>query len=226
MLCICLLSTGSSGIANTEPGAKALFNRQIAEPQNVLNTGLQYWIELRREGRTLKVSNKFPFKSGDQIRIHVSANADSYAYILLKEGSSGERSVLFPDSRFHDKNRITASKDYPLPEEGFLKFDEKPGTEKLILLISREKIDLNKYLHEGSKPQVVIASNRGGSKDLIPGSVVVAYSEPENNEPAKAPLKIPPKTKPRAPETDFVTTLVQNNPLELLAVELDLTHKP
>lgn len=228
-----------------QEGAKSLFYRQISSPSLVLNTGMQYWIELKRGGQVSKVSNKFSFKSGDSIRIHVKSNTDAYAYVVLLEGSGGEQSVLFPDSRYHDNPKIKASVDYPLPGDGYLKFDSNPGTEKLILLVSRKPIDANKYLSDKSKKHVVIASAKPGSKDLIPGSVVLAYSNeddqiaglPSDKPAAENPVSAKPaiqkplqeKKNEKAPHsnsTDVVTTLVQKDPEQVLAVDMALAHFP
>ena len=108
-------------------GAKGLFFQQLEKPHESLNTGLRYWIEMRRNGTTQRVSNKFQFKSGDSIRFHIRSNIDGYAYILLSSGSRGEREVLFPDEKAGEKNRVGAGHDYVLPQDGSLTFDENPG---------------------------------------------------------------------------------------------------
>src|SRR5581483_6148762 len=130
-----------------------------------------------RDGKTQRVSNKFAFKSGDQIKFHVTSNIDGYAYILLKSGSRGESSVLFPDSSTTDNNRVQRGKDYVLPESDFLTFDENPGTEKLSLLLSRTPIDAQAYLSNPADAPTLIASAMTGSKDLIPQRVLVHYNE-------------------------------------------------
>ncbi len=108
-------------------GAKGLFWEQNNNPDKKLNTGVQYWIELHRDGRKETVSNKYNFKSGDKIRFHVKANIDCYAYILLKSGSRGEQSVLFPEETLSESNKVKRGTDYIIPAEGFLAFDENPG---------------------------------------------------------------------------------------------------
>lgn len=240
----------SEQLSSTEAskGAKDLFYKQKSDPTVVLNTGLQYWIELKRSGKTQSVSNKFAFRSGDSIRIHVIPNTDAYGYVILKEGSRGEQSVLFPDSRFHDDNKLKANKDYALPQDGFMTFDQNPGTEKLILLLSRKSLEANKYLKDKTHKHVIIASNKDGSKDLIPGSVVMAYSEADVSSGAptiqaaadeskinvdktnvdKNNSKTKPETKPFAEESlaQALTTFVQKDPAQVLSVELALAHQP
>jgi hypothetical protein len=232
ILAATLVVAGSLAIPGLcKDGAKDLFYKQQASPAVVLNNGLQYWIELNRGGQLSKVSNKFAFKSGDKIRFHVKANIDAFAYVMLREGSNGEQSVLFPDARFHDNNKFKASVDYPIPQDGFLAFDSSPGTEKLILLLSRQELDANKYLADKTKKHVTIAAVPDGAKDLIPGSVVLAYSDQDSAAHTKVPEKIPSGTP--VPSNVFasaseqaVTTLVQTDPTQVLAVDLALLHEP
>lgn len=180
-----------------EEGAKGLFLEQLDNPAQKLNTGIQYWIELKREGQFLKVNNKYPFRSGDRIRFHVKANIDGYAYVLLTSGSRGEQSVLFPEP--HEDNKIVRGKDYALPSDGFLIFDEHPGVEKVSLVVSRLPMDATAYLRERNEQErTLVASAAPGSKDLIPSKILLSYTPP----PAVAewPAKATPGTHPAAAE--------------------------
>lgn len=227
--------------AEAVDGAKNLFYRQIEQPSASINTGMQYWIELKRNGKVSNVSNKFQFKSGDKIRIHVKSNIDGFAYVLLVEGSRGEQSILFPDAQFHDNNRVRAAIDIPIPGDGYLTFDQNPGTEKLVLLLSRKQMDATQYIANKANKRVQIAAVRSGAKDLIPGSVVLAYAEQDSEQKPVNDGAVPDKSKnkgaPEAPATDksnllvanaesAITTLIQKNPEEVLAVDVSLMHQP
>lgn len=161
-------------------GAKGLFYEQLEKPAATLNTGVQYWIELHREGKVMRVNNKTAFRSGDKIRFHVKSNVDAFAYILLKEGSGGEQAVLFPDTAHHDETKVIHGRDYPLPGDGFLTFDEHPGTERLLLLLSRTPVDAQAYLENNKNDRAQIAALPDGSKDLIPAKIVLAYEPPKD----------------------------------------------
>ena len=231
LLLLLLLPLASHG-QQTQSGAKDLFNKQLASPKQVLNTGIQYWIELKRAGQSSKVNNKFVFKSGDSIRVHLKSNSDAYAYIVLVEGSRGEQSVLFPDARYHDKNQVMAGKDYAIPADGFLTFDQNPGTEKLLILLSRQAVQAQKYLADKSRKRVVIASGASGAKDLIPGSVVLAYSEQSTEmtsmdaETAQRPQdKTQTIAENSSPSNSNITTFVQTDPSQILVIDLALAHK-
>ena len=230
-----ILPMAVATVVQAADGAKNLFYRQIEEPTAPLNTGLQYWIELKRGGKILNVSNKFAFKSGDKIRIHVKSNIDGYAYVLLLEGSRGEQSVLFPDPQFHDNNMVRANRDIPIPAEGYMAFDQNPGTEKLVLLLSRTQLDAVKYVADKARTRVQIAAVPNGSKDLIPGSVVLAYADQDSEKPGapESPSKPTPPSNDNKPDSSIVannesavTTLIQKNPQEVLAVDVALMHQP
>ncbi|MBU6455133.1 MAG: DUF4384 domain-containing protein [Cyanobacteria bacterium REEB67] len=165
-------------------GAKGLFFEQLEKPSESLNTGLRYWIEMKRDGVTQRVSNKMQFKSGDSIRFHVRSNINGYAYILLSSGSRGEQSVLFPDEKAGESNKLDRTREYVLPQDGYLTFDENPGTEKLTLLLSRTPIDAQAYLAKpsGTKEVTLIASAQTGSKDLVPARIYVAFNAPRSDE--------------------------------------------
>ncbi len=163
---------------NRAPGPKDLFRTQLNNQKDESNTGVQYWIELKRGSEHTRVSNKYPFKTGDQVRFHVVPNIDGFAYVLLKSGSRGERCVLFPNERMNENNKVAHGVDVMIPGDGtYLQFDENPGTEQLSLVVSRQPINATAYLEQQNAP-VMIASVEGGSKDLIPTKVYVSYGVP------------------------------------------------
>lgn len=178
---------GFADEAKPVDGAKGLFWEQNNNPDKKLNTGVQYWIELQhRDGARERVSNKHNFKSGDKIRFHVKANIDGYAYVLLKSGSRGEQSVLFPEESMNDSNKVKRGTDYIIPAEGFLAFDENPGVEKLSLIVSRMPIDAQSYLAKPVEAPIMVASAMTGAKDLIPQRVLVQVTDEKVAEVANA----------------------------------------
>ena len=222
-----------------ESGAKGLFLEQLDKPDKSLNTGLQYWINLNRDGKTLKVTNKFNFKSGDRIKFHVKSNINGYAYIILKSGSRGEQSVLFPDRTNHDDNQVVRGKEYILPNDGCLTFDENPGLEKVSLVLSRTPLDAKAYLSQGGDAPTLIASNQTGSKDLIPQRVLVSFPDKKNDVPLSPPKnkviaqkettkKDAPKKKTKlttgCKKEEDAVTVVSSLPENVLHIDVDLQH--
>ena len=182
-----------------QAGAKGLFFEQLKKPEENINTGLRYWIELKRGNVVSQVTNKTQFKTGDSIRFHVCSNIDGFAYILLTEGSRAEQSVLFPDARMNEVNRVDRGKEYALPSDGFLTFDNNPGTEKLTLLLSRAPIDAQAYLARPQRQVTMIASAQTGSKDLVPAKIYVSYNAPRVEAPI---IKDEPKAEPTVIKSD------------------------
>ncbi len=143
-----------------------------------LNPGVMYWIELARPGYNLaRVSNDWLFKSGDNIRIHVTVNSDGYLQVWHR-GSTGSVSAI-PVSNANNEVRIGT--DYVIPPNGgWLTFDNNPGQERLNLTFASIKSSneiLNKMRMGSSEiialtGQYMNSPNRlsyieGGSKDLI-----------------------------------------------------------
>lgn len=232
-------------------GAKGLFFEQLQKPTEKINTGVQYWIELKRDNQVLKVSNKHNFAANDHIRFHVKANIDGYAYILLKSGSRGEQSVLFPDPKSTEDNQVARGQDYVLPSDGWLTFDENPGTEQVTLLLSRTPIDATAYLNSTGQEVTLIASANTGSKDLVPSTIQIAYQpivakvEPTTikqversvtktttpvkvkktaSTPAKKPATSSVAAAKPAKNDEGVTTVVSTTPKNILHVDVALQH--
>lgn len=222
----------NSTASPSDEGAKGMFYEQLSHPESSINNGVQYWIELRRQGKTHHVTNKFSFRTGDEIRFHVRTNTDAFAYVVLREGSRGERSVLFPDPRHGDDNRLRPDSDYILPGDGFLIFDSNPGTEKLSLILSRNQVEPAKFMQDGFKAKVVIASSIDGSKDLVPGSFVISMAEKQNVIGGKeekllvdSPSQLDHSLENNKPE-QVAITVVQKDPRAVLAVDICLEHLP
>ena len=180
-----VMAQDSADETESNPGAKGLYYQQMEKPNVPINTGVQYWIELHRDGETIHANNKTQFHSGDAIRFHVKPNINGFAYIVLRDSVSGEKSQLFPNTEGEiENNRITRGKEMLLPASGTLAFDQNAGTEKLTLLISRKPIDAKAYMNgdagDSDKATTKIAPQRiamaiPGSKDLIPNQVLVSY---------------------------------------------------
>ncbi|HEY9732444.1 MAG TPA: DUF4384 domain-containing protein [Drouetiella sp.] len=189
--------------------AKGLFRKQLDQPKEALNIGLHYWVELTRKGNSQRVSNKYAFKTGDQIQFHIRPNIDGYAYVVMRSGSRGESSVLFPDPAHGDDNRVEHGIDYALPSssESF-EFDQNPGTEKITLLLSRHPINAQAYLAKPADSPTVIASAVTGSKDLVPSQVFVAYATPHETAPPPTTTRTTEKKKVEKKQSLIASTPV------------------
>ncbi|HEV7764968.1 MAG TPA: DUF4384 domain-containing protein, partial [Thermoanaerobaculia bacterium] len=122
--------------------------RRIAQvSSDVTVLGLSYWIELVTSPgkRGIHVTDERTFRSGERIRIHFRGNTDG-RIVIVQLGTSGASSVLFPDARKRlGQNHILANHDHVLPsEEHWFRFDDTPGTERLLILFARNQAELDR----------------------------------------------------------------------------------
>ena len=102
---------------------------------------VQYKILLQRGAWVDFVPETFVFQKGDRMRLYFQGNIDGYLYVF-NQGTSGKTTMLFPDKRIDGgKHNVAAHVDMCVPAEGWFEFDEKVGTEQLMLLLSPTKID-------------------------------------------------------------------------------------
>jgi hypothetical protein len=215
-----MLAFGSTGIC-ADGSARGLYVEQERNPTTQKNTGVCYWLELSRGGQTKRCSNKTAFHSGDKIRIHVKPNIDGFAYILMLQGSKGDKSVLFPAAELGD-NKIKAGKWIAIPvgaDDGtaWMKFDKHPGTEVVRMIVSRKKIDPAAQLHGGS---VVIASN--SSEDKVPDGTLVSIIVPKGSKISTGSRNLS-VVQDAKPAEEGETTVV-GDAGKMLAVDITLDH--
>jgi hypothetical protein len=158
--------------------ARREFVQQLNDPDHKFNNGLSYWIELTRAGKVYRCNNKVKFKSGDEIRFHVVTNADGYAYILLKKGSSGGHKLLFPDEETGIDNHILKGHDYVIPTEAALAFDNQKGAEIVGLLFSRTKLSPEQYMNIPTLT-CFVSARQDGAKDLVPTRMQLSWDDPD-----------------------------------------------
>ena len=138
--------------------------------------GISYWIELvgPAEGSGAQVTASRVFRSGDRIRLHFRSNADG-RIALIQLGSSGTSRFLFPDPthRLID-SRMVAGEERILPSAShWFRFDDHPGTEKLLVLFARSQEELDGFRAQPSMDEreteslMRQASYVQGSKDLV-----------------------------------------------------------
>lgn len=198
--------------------AKDLFFEQLENPSTEINTGLAYSLELLRNGQTYKVDNKFTFQSGDKIKFHVRPNMNGYAYIVMDKGTTGKQAVLFPNPK-SPKNAVVAGQDIVLPANGVLTFDDNPGTERVKLFLSRNELKQEELVSTPKDEIVLIASSTTLTADSITeDSLVMIASSGQAKSLPKG------KSKDLFFEEEPSVLVVNKNPHEVLAVEMDLNH--
>lgn len=147
-------------------------------PHEQAEQRISYWIELYRDGNIYRCNNKMQFKSGDAIRFHILPHQNGYAYIVMKEGSTGKTSTLFPSKQTGTNNFLNAEQDYPLPYQTWLQFDKNPGIERVELMFSRDNIKPEETVAHTPILTAYVSPEASGSKDLVPTRMKLSWDDP------------------------------------------------
>jgi Domain of unknown function (DUF4384) len=215
-----MLSSG--GAAFADGNARGMYVEQEHNQSVAKNTGLCYYLELKRGDNPVKrCTNKTAFRSGDKIRIQLKSNVEGYAYIVQLQGSNGEKSVLFPSEDL-GSNKIKPGSWMAIPKgsdgnDAWMKFDKHPGTEVIRMLVSRKKIDVDS---DAGSSSVVIASN--GGEDKVPDGTLVAIVVPKGSSVSSSSRNLTVE-QDAAPEKQGETTVVGKAD-KVLAVDMALNH--
>ncbi|MBS2006339.1 MAG: alpha/beta fold hydrolase [Cyanobacteria bacterium SZAS TMP-1] len=213
-------TTPVASAAATAPSAQA------TTPALSDGPSISYWIELYRGGKVYRCNNKIAFQSGDAIRFHIIPKTDGYAYLLMKQGSSGKRAILFPSAKTGNDNYLKAGSDYPVPSADWLSFDNTPGIEKVSILFSHKKMLTGEELKEPTN-LAFVSNDRSGAKDLVPTRMQLSWDDP-------TPVILPDVIAPSAPgarqsmstsENGSLVKVSFNDPSGLLAVDVALAHQ-
>jgi hypothetical protein len=93
---------------------------------------------------------------------------------VLQQGSGGGRAVLFPDARTGTDNAVAADSDTAIPTKTYLRFDDKPGLEKLNLVFSKRPINGDS---NAAILTAYVSPDRTGAKDLVPTRMQLSWDD-------------------------------------------------
>lgn len=138
-------------------------NKRIGKTNSPI--GLGYTVYQRDpNGAPIRVSHSREFHDGDAVRLVVESNTDGFLYVFYAE-NDGPARMIFPDHRLKDgRNAIQAHVPYEVPSSReanpafrWFRFDEKPATERLYLVITKDRLpnvpvgrDLLAYCRKGA----------------------------------------------------------------------------
>ncbi len=99
------------------------------------------------------------FGSGERLRFGVETNSAGFLYVVQK-GTSGKTTQLFPHPEINGgDNRIGRGTEVVVPGKGWFMLDDRPGTEELTFVLTRQKTDVLRYLvADGAAPPPAPAS--------------------------------------------------------------------
>ena len=179
---------------------------------------LQWHLLERGDGnRQIEADSGRQFQTGDQLKIAITTNQDGYLYIV-SQPQDKDAVLLFPDLRINKgANHVLKDKEYVVPSycpgyddpnDCWFKMDPPAGTEKLIVVFSRDKFTtLPNQISEPysvvkrSVVEQLIASSRQKVEQFngeltIPGQNAVRYAtrvqntNPKDNEELIATIKL------------------------------------
>lgn len=140
---------------------------------------INYWIELCRDEKFYRCNNKYEFRSGDLIRFHLIPESDGYAYLLMSQGSSGKRKMLFPTPESGKDNFFRKGRDYSVPSNAWMQLDKTPGTEMLNLVFSKEPLNISPETIQPPALTCYVSPELSGAKDLVPTRMKLSWDDPK-----------------------------------------------
>lgn len=108
--------------------------------------GTKLQIELSRDNKTSRKSTKDTFYSGDRVAFLLTSNFSGYVRVV-NFGTTGKTTVLYDGK--------VDSKDYRIPQKGWIRFDNNEGTETVKFIFSSSPM----------KFQITTGSNNAGSNN-------------------------------------------------------------
>jgi hypothetical protein len=90
-----------------------------------------------------EVDPETEFREGDCVAIRFTPNRSGYLYVL-NQGSTGQWQALLPSPEMpEESNVVQAFRSITVPENYCFAFDNNPGTERLMVIISDSKRDVD-----------------------------------------------------------------------------------
>jgi len=178
----------SNLLAEEKKGAKAIFHsgegpviytkpqpaqekvQQNKKPEVETYMGITYWIDLvKSTGERSRVTTDRNFRSGERIKLNLQTNKDGYLHVI-NIGTTGTSRILFPHKTDMD-NFVKAGKPVGIPLDAFMRFDETPGEETILVMLSPKKMTefspSSVKLKDVEEKELTALVRQKGAKDLI-----------------------------------------------------------
>lgn len=127
----------SSVATAADPGVRWRNITREKLPKDVEAIALEYTVVLVKDGQERAVDpNTHQFSVGDRILVRIQPKDDMYIYVFT-QGPMGDRDCLLPTTD-EKAPLVKKGKVIELPEDGFFRFNDPPGEEKLIVVATAE----------------------------------------------------------------------------------------
>ena len=113
----------------------------------------QYAIEVaadRASDGAQKIRSDHILRTGDRFRVAFMSKFNAFVYLFARGDSEGTYTRLFPHSQIEVSNLVRPNFEVRIPDQGgWLALDERPGVERLVLVVSnRAQPDLDEIGEE------------------------------------------------------------------------------
>jgi hypothetical protein len=100
-------------------------------------SAMMFWIELvKSNGEKQRVTTDRIFHSGETFQLHVESSVTGRLLVYQRD-SDGSKQLLFPDQAVYaGDNLVQAKVETIVPSAGKIKFDNRPGTETLYMVLT------------------------------------------------------------------------------------------
>jgi hypothetical protein len=137
--------------------------------------GVTYWVDVvGKDGQRRRVTTDSVFRSGDRIKLAVQTNRSGFLYVI-NLGTSGRTHVLFPHPGVASgSNAVHAGQTYEVPAVGAIRFDDTPGEELVLIMLSPTPIGDARppdqrpgAVTADEAARLLMTAEQKGAKDLI-----------------------------------------------------------
>jgi len=100
-------------------------------------SAMMFWIELvKPNGEKQRVTTDRIFHSGETFQLHVESSVTGRLLVYQRD-ADGSKQLLFPDQTVYaGDNLVQAKVETIVPSAGKIKFDNRPGTETLYMVLT------------------------------------------------------------------------------------------
>jgi len=203
---------------------------------------VKYGITLIRNGEPRPVAASYRFQSGDRFQFQFETSESSFVYLLTREiegdpdsmqryvGAKGIQVVRDDDRRSQPKYqvlwptngeniRLAARQPQAIPNRQYFQFDNNPGLEKIVLVVSPKPLDIDRELAGTPGPPPRGNGGRKDSEGDVMGQLTRSLAAMDSNAASAEPV-----ASKGVCVGDCASYSAPKNPSDPYLVVIDLRH--